>query len=181
MWRIVLILIFIPLSRESISSCSTIINSVCSLVSLSQENIEYFQVFVVEQIFSHLRSVCCHHGLFEHRIQVFSIPHKFPGFCKYYPQGNFRINLLLWWQALGLAVLGCGVWVLVDQPSFMNVIDEADKVCKEQSGGNVNCDGKVFIERLVSDQYLARFEVRNRALLFSSLHLDCLLRHRGPH
>lgn len=50
----------------------------------------------------------------------------------------FLTNFLVF--ALGLAVLGCGVWVLVDQPSFMNVIDEADKVCKEQSGGNVNCD-----------------------------------------
>jgi len=35
----------------------------------------------------------------------------------------FTTNFLIF--ALGLAVFGCGIWVLVDQPSFMNLFDQA--------------------------------------------------------
>merc|ERR1711935_50081 len=35
----------------------------------------------------------------------------------------FTTNFLIF--ALGLAVFGCGIWVLVDQPSFMNLFTQA--------------------------------------------------------
>jgi len=37
----------------------------------------------------------------------------------------FTTNFLIF--VLGLAVFGCGIWVLVDQPSFMNLFDEASQ------------------------------------------------------
>jgi len=45
----------------------------------------------------------------------------------------FGTNLLIF--LLGVAVLGCGIWVLVDSPSFFDILDKVQDVC-----GN-NCDG----------------------------------------
>jgi len=39
----------------------------------------------------------------------------------------FITNFLIF--ALGIAVLACGIWVVVDKPSFFNIIDEAQNVC----------------------------------------------------
>ena len=36
-----------------------------------------------------------------------------------------------------MAVLGCGIWVLVDKPSFFNILDDAQDLCKE---GDTSCD-----------------------------------------
>jgi len=47
----------------------------------------------------------------------------------------FITNFLVF--ALGIAVLGCGIWVLVDQPSFFNILDDAHDLCKE---GDTTCD-----------------------------------------
>lgn len=41
----------------------------------------------------------------------------------------FTTNFLIF--VLGLAVFGCGIWVLVDQPSFMNLFDEASQQIPE--------------------------------------------------
>lgn len=45
----------------------------------------------------------------------------------------FATNFLIF--VLGLVVLGCGIWVLVDKPSFLNIIDQAIEACDE------GCDG----------------------------------------
>jgi len=39
----------------------------------------------------------------------------------------FATNLLIF--ILGLVVLGLGIWVVVDQPSFFDILDDATKVC----------------------------------------------------
>jgi len=45
----------------------------------------------------------------------------------------FGTNLLIF--LLGVAVLGCSIWVLVDSPSFFDILDQAQDVCGQ------NCDG----------------------------------------
>jgi len=45
----------------------------------------------------------------------------------------FGTNLLIF--VLGVAVLGCGIWVLVDSPSFLDILNKAQDVCGD------NCDG----------------------------------------
>jgi len=45
----------------------------------------------------------------------------------------FGTNLLIF--VLGVAVLGCGIWVVVDQPSFLDILGKAQDVCGD------NCDG----------------------------------------
>jgi len=45
----------------------------------------------------------------------------------------FGTNLLIF--ILGLAVLGCGIWVVVDKPSFFDILDKAQDVCGD------DCDG----------------------------------------
>jgi len=47
----------------------------------------------------------------------------------------FITNFLVF--ALGIAVLGCGIWVLVDQPSFFDILDDAHDLCKD---GDTTCD-----------------------------------------
>lgn len=45
----------------------------------------------------------------------------------------FATNFLIF--ILGLVVLGCGIWVLVDRPSFFDIIDRASEACGD------GCDG----------------------------------------
>jgi len=45
----------------------------------------------------------------------------------------FATNFLIF--ILGLVVLGCGIWVLVDKPSFFDIIDKASDACGD------GCDG----------------------------------------
>jgi len=45
----------------------------------------------------------------------------------------FATNFLIF--ILGLVVLGCGIWVLVDKPSFFDIIDKASDACGD------SCDG----------------------------------------
>jgi len=47
----------------------------------------------------------------------------------------FITNFLIF--ALGIAVLSCGIWVLVDQPSFFDILDDAHDLCKD---GDTTCD-----------------------------------------
>jgi len=46
----------------------------------------------------------------------------------------FATNLLIF--ILGLVVLGLGIWVVVDQPSFFGILDDATVVCD----GNAECE-----------------------------------------
>jgi len=48
----------------------------------------------------------------------------------------FLTNFLVF--GLGIAVLACGAWVLIDKPSFLNVLDEAENICE---GSVAGCDG----------------------------------------
>jgi len=47
----------------------------------------------------------------------------------------FITNILVF--VLGVAVLGCGIWVLVDKPSFFSILDDAQDLCGE---GDNSCD-----------------------------------------
>jgi len=47
----------------------------------------------------------------------------------------FITNFLVF--ALGIAVLGCCIWVLVAKPSFLGILDEAHDLCGE---GDTSCD-----------------------------------------
>ena len=51
---------------------------------------------------------------------------------------SFSLNRI---QALGIAVLGCGIWVLVDQPSFFDILDTAHDLCTAE--GDTTCDNIV--------------------------------------
>jgi len=46
----------------------------------------------------------------------------------------FATNLLIF--ILGVAVLGLGIWVVVDKPSFFGILEDATKVCD----GNATCE-----------------------------------------
>jgi len=45
----------------------------------------------------------------------------------------FLTNILIF--ILGLAVLGCGVWVLVDKPSFLDLFDQAEQILPDELSG----------------------------------------------
>jgi len=45
----------------------------------------------------------------------------------------FLTNILIF--ILGLAVLGCGVWVLVDKPSFLDLFDQAETILPDELSG----------------------------------------------
>jgi len=51
----------------------------------------------------------------------------------------FLTNFLVF--ALGIAVMGCGIWVLVDQPSFMDILDKAADLCSDDN--QADCDDVV--------------------------------------
>ena len=44
-------------------------------------------------------------------------------------QQTLNISLHVIVQILGLVVLGLGIWVVVDQPSFFDILDDATNVC----------------------------------------------------
>jgi len=55
----------------------------------------------------------------------------------------FGTNLLIF--LLGIAVLGCGIWVLVDSPSFFDILDKAHDIC-----GNVTDNGCDAMDSTIS-------------------------------
>lgn len=51
----------------------------------------------------------------------------------------FITNFLVF--GLGVAVLGCGIWVLVAKPSFLGILDDAHDLCGE---GDTSCDDIIY-------------------------------------